>query len=192
MNDEIINLDLSESQYIMDTYISQSVRALKEAKNIQDIIKVRWKRWYNWPFDKIDEDTQWIIEGKVYTIWAYSNTWKSQLSYEYVSYFLKINKKVLYISTEVWLWDLIMYVARNYYRQDLNSILKWDFEIKQEDFNNFIPYDDVYDYETLQSVVIEHKPDIVFIDFIQCIRDEWNSEYERMTNLAENIQKLAM
>ena len=90
MNTEI---DLIKAKTIIDNIKSPLDLAYEEAIQIQEIVKIRGKRWYDWPFPGIDKYTEWIIEWKVYTIWAYSNTWKSQLAYEFVAYFLKQWKK---------------------------------------------------------------------------------------------------
>jgi predicted ATP-dependent serine protease len=177
---------------LLDNTKNQLDKAFTQAKKIQKIVKIRWKRWYDWPFKEIDKITQWIIEWKVYTIWAYSNTWKSQLSYEYASFFLKQWKKVMFVSTETSIWELVLYVSRNFYRENYFNIQNWDFKIKQDDLKNFIPFDDVFSLDDINKKIHEYKPDIVFIDFIQSIQAPWTSDYERLSNLAVWIQKTAI
>lgn len=185
-------IDLDKAKKIIDNIKSPLDIALEQAKKIQEIVKIRWKRWYNWPFKEIDFFTQGIIEGKVYTIWAYSNTWKSQLAYEYVSFFLKEGKKVMFISTETSVWDLYLYITRNLKRQSYNNVINWNFELKKEHLNWFIPFDDVFSLEEIEKKIKEYKPDLVFIDFIQSIQWPWNSDYERMTKLAVWVQRIAI
>ena len=159
-------IDLQKAKELLETTKSPLDKALEEAQKIQEIVKVRWKRWYDWPFKQIDIETQWIIEWKVYTIWAYSNTWKSQFAYEYCSFFLKQWKKVMFISTETSVGELFLYITRNIKRQSYNNIIKWDYNLKKEDLKWFIPFDDVYSISDIESKIIEYKPDIVFIDFL--------------------------
>ena len=166
--------------------------AFDKLSKIQDKVKKRWKRWIDWPFRLLDEQTQWMIEWKVYTIWAFSNTWKSQLSYEYVSYFLKKWKKVLFVSTEVWSWDLLAFIWRNYYKVNYQDILFDKYKLKKEDFKNLSLFDDTHNFERISKLVDEYKPDILVIDFIQSIDHIWTSEYEKMSKIATDLQELTI
>ena len=185
-------IDLNKGRELLDNIKTPLDKALEEAKKIQEIVKIRGRRWYNWPFKNIDKYTQWIIEWKVYTIWAYSNTWKSQLAYDFASFFLKEWKKVMFISTETSVWELYLYITRNIKRQKYYDVISWKYELKKEDLKWFIPFDDLYDIKEIEKKIIEYKPDIVFIDFIQSIQWSWNSDYERMSKLAIEIQTIAI
>lgn len=166
--------------------------AYEKAREIQSIVKLRGRRWYDWPFEMIDKLTQWIIEGKVYTIWAYSNTWKSQLAYWYASYFLLLNKKVMFISTEVGVWDLLLYIIRNLSGENYHDILRWEHMIDKDELSWFLPFDNIFDIEQVEEAVKLYKPDVVFIDFIQSIRAPGGWEYEKMSYLATQVQKIAI
>ena len=191
---------MTQTSYLESLWINTKTWKLKTSielaaeklKWIQDIVRVRWKRWFDSPFAILDKYTQWIIEWKVYTIWAFSNTWKSQLSYEYASYFLKKWKKILFISTEVWSGELLGYIARNLYRQPYYSILKWEYDINLDHFSKLHLYDNVHTFKEIEKLAEEIQPDIIFIDFIQSINHDWASEYEKTTNLAIDMQKLAI
>lgn len=191
---------MTQTSYLEDLWINTKTWKIKTSielaaeklKWIQDIVRVRWKRWFDSPFAILDKYTQWIIEWKVYTIWAFSNTWKSQLSYEYAAYFLKKWKKVLFISTEVWSGELLGYIARNLYRQPYYSILKWEYDINLDHFSKLHLYDNVHTFKEIEKLAEEIQPDIIFIDFIQSINHDWASEYEKTTNLAIDMQKLAI
>ena len=185
-------IDFEKAKELMDNIQSPLEKAYKEALRIQEIVKTRWKRGYSWPFKELDFYTQWIIEWKVYTIWAYSNTWKSQLSYEYASFFLKQWKKVMFISTETSIWELFLYISRNITRNNYKDVINWNYNLNKEILKNFIPFDYVFSLDEIQKKVHEYKPDIVFIDFIQSIQWPWSSDYERMSNLAVWIQRLAI
>ncbi len=181
--------EIEATRTILKTNIDE---AFDDLENIQKVVKERGKRWIDSPFKCIDMHTQWIIEGKVYTIWAFSNTGKSQLAYEYASYYIQQGKKVLFISTEVGKWDLLAYILRNYYRADYKKVIKWDININRDDFKNLFLYDNIHTFNGISEIVKEKQPDIVFIDYIQSIKHEWWGDYERMTNLAIDMQQLAI
>lgn len=63
---------------------------------------------------------------------------------------------------------------------------------KQEDFGNLFIFDQVFDLETMDEIIEEAKPDIVFIDFVQNIHAGGGSSYEQMSNIAKNIQRIAI
>jgi len=121
---------------------------------------------------KITDLHQGIIEGKVYTIGAYSGHGKSTLSYEYASYFVKQRKKVLYFSVEVDSGLLLSYIARNFYKVPHKSIMDRQHKINANDFDTLYIYDNVRDLETMSKIVMEEKPDYVFIDYAQGVRCE--------------------
>jgi len=168
--------------------------ALKKLTSLQVLTKKRWKLWIDWPASlrRVTEMHQWIIEWKVYTIWAYSGHGKSTLSYEYASYFVQQKKKVFYFSIEVDAWLLLSYIARNYYKKSHSSIMNWNTKIDPNHFETLYLYDNVRDLDTISKIVMEEKPDFVFIDYAQGIRCEWSSIYERTTTYALSIQALAI
>lgn len=168
--------------------------AMNKLVELQTLTKKRGKLWYDGPpsLKRLTDLHQWIIEWKVYTIWAYSGNWKSTLSYEYVSHFIKQNKKILYFSVEVGAWLLLAYIARNFYKTPLQNIMNGTRNININDFENLYLYDNVRDLWKICEIVKAEKPDIVFIDFAQWVRCEWSSIYERTTTYALNIQALAI
>ena len=168
--------------------------AMKKLLSLQTLTKKRGKLWVDGPLSlrKITELHQGIIEGKVYTIGAYSWHGKSTLSYEYAAYFVKQKKKVLYFSVEVDAGLLLSYIARNFYRVDHKEIMQWSASIDPNDFESLHLYDNVRDLETISKIVIEESPDYVFIDYAQGVRCDWSSIFERTTNYALSIQALAI
>jgi replicative DNA helicase len=58
-----------------------------------------------------------------------------------------------------------------------------------EEFMYF--YDDLYQYELIEKEILENGYDFVVIDFIQNIMLAKNEEYERLSQIALNLQKLA-
>jgi len=185
-----INLELGKE--LLQEQKSNIDIAFEKLEEIQSVYKERGRRWYDSPFPIIDKYTQGIIEGKVYTIGAFSNTWKSQLLYEYASYFLKKDKKVMFISTEVGVWDLLWYIARNFYRTNYKDVMKAKQKLEKTDFKKLSLFEDIKDVQGIRSKYEEYKPDIIIIDFIQAVSWIWGTEYEKMTNLAHEIQILAI
>lgn len=168
--------------------------AMKKLTWLQSLTKKRGKLWVDGPpsLKRITDQHQGIIEGKVYTIGAYSGHGKSTLSYEYAAYFAKEKKKVLYFSVEVDAGLLLSYVARNFYWKAHSSIMNGDYKINPNDFETLYLYDNVRDLATISNIVMEEKPDYVFIDYAQGVRCEGASIFERTTTYALAIQALAI
>ena len=87
---------------------------------------------------------------------------------------------------------MLGYIARNLYRQPYYSILKWEYDINLDHFSKLHLYDNVHTFKEIEKLAEEIQPDIIFIDFIQSINHDWASEYEKTTNLAIDMQKLAI
>lgn len=168
--------------------------AIKKLDSLQSLTTKRWRLGVDGPpsMKKITDLHQGIIEGKVYTIGAYSGHGKSTLSYEYASYFVKQKKKVLYFSIEVDSGLLLSYIARNFYKVPHKNIMNREHKINPNDFDNLYLYDTVRDLETISKIVMEEKPEYVFIDYAQWVRCEWTWIYEKTTNYAQSIQALAI
>lgn len=159
---------------------------------IQKIFSARsWMLGYPTPFKVLDKVIQWIIEGKVYTIWAYANTGKSQFSYEFVQDMLKKWKKIGYFSLEVDAGMLLSHVAKAYYKQNYKHILSWEVKVNKKDFANLFIYDNVRKFDAMQKICELEKFDVVFIDYFQAISypGQW---YEKYDNLAMDIQAMAI
>lgn len=159
---------------------------IREAYNRQGAL------WYKWPFEHIDKYTQWIIPGMVYMICAYSNVWKSALSYAYVCDLLKKWKKVIFFSLEVTRWVLMTNLVRCMYWKSYHEIMNPDFYYEMADFENLLVYDDKHKLEDIKNITKSQNPDVIFIDFVQNIEWLWMSEYENMTRCAKEIQSMAI
>ena len=70
--------------------------------------------------------------------------------------------------------------------------MNWNTKIDPNHFETLYLYDNVRDLDTISKIVMEEKPDFVFIDYAQGIRCEWSSIYERTTTYALSIQALAI
>lgn len=147
--------------------------------------------WFPTIFPLVDKYTKWQQEWKVTTLVAYSNVWKSKISYAYVNNFLKQGKKVMYLSLEVDKAMLFSNLLANYYNKHYFEVLEPSFFYKMEDFENLEIYDNLYKLEDIKNVIRAKSPDIVFIDFIQNIQTSW-TETEKMTRIAQELQQLAI
>ena len=149
-----------------------------------------WMLWDCSPYSVLDSYTMWIPKSKVITIWWYSNVWKSKFAYTYVNHFLKIGKKVLFFSLEVDRGMLFANILSQYFWTEFKNVFDLDFD--PEKFKNLIIYDDVYKMEKIQEITKASDADYVFIDFVQNVRGQGASIYEKIANIAVDIQQLAI
>jgi len=171
---------------IIQTPILWTIERYKER---QEIIKEKWKLGDDWPYMDIYSLTQWIVKSKVYTIGAFSNVGKSKFAYSHVPFFLKQWEKVLYISLEESELDMFWNIACSYYQHSLSD--QWSLKVKVSDFENLICIDNCHTLKEIQDMVALHKPDRVFIDYIQAIFEKWN-QYEKGALVAYWVQKIAI
>jgi predicted ATP-dependent serine protease len=129
--------------------------------------------------------------GRVVTIGAFSNVGKSSLTYSLLTHALKQGKKCLFVSLEVESKVVLRFVTRCY----LN---KTDSQVRSEaNCHMAVPrdllriVDDKYDFASVASAIRDFKPDFVFLDFVQNLRNGTGSEYEVMTRNASMLQELA-
>ena len=146
--------------------------------------------WYPSHYPCLDVYTSGIIPGKVYTIAAYSNVGKSRFSYWYVNHFLRQGMKVCFFSLEVDKWLLFQHLCCNMYNVYNTELI--DDMIELEDFENLYIFDDLYDMSGIEQIILDFKPDVCIIDFVQNITVKGMSWYEGMSYVARKIQELAI
>ena len=185
MSPDIVNVILDECKKALPIDWS-----FEKFYAMQDIIKRQWKLWTDWPIEEIYKHTQWVIPGKVYTIGAFSNVGKSKFAYYHTKHFLEQNKSVLFINLEVGedmcLWNIICSVEGVWY----SDIAKW-YKPNESKYSKLIIRDDLYKLEDIEECIKAYRSDIVFIDFVQNIDAPW-SDYERHSNIARTIQRIAI
>lgn len=152
--------------------------------------RMDWMLWETSPYPEIDKETSWVIPGKVYVIAWYSNTGKSKFAYTYCNHYIRKWKRVHFYSLEVDVWMVLRNLACNRYKKRFGELEMSD--INEQDFENIRIYDDKYTMDAIIENVMEMKPDIVFIDFVQNVQCPGNSEYERMSTIARDVQQLAI
>lgn len=156
-------------------------------------LKLQWKLGFDWPITQIYEKTSGVIPWKVYTIWAYSNVWKSKFAYYHIAYFLKQKKKVLIINLEVDAEHCLMNIIQAVENKSVNEMM--DFTLTDENieiYENLMIKDNLYRLEEITKCIEEVQPDIVFIDFVQNIQAQWWWAYEQNALIAKTIQRTAI
>ena len=140
----------------------------------------------------------WVPVGWVTRITAYSNTGKSKFAYFLASNLLKQWKNILFINLEVPRDVVLQSILASYSWEHLNDIRKWQGTRDIWDYLNEytdLPLkivDDKRRWFDIKKIVETNKPDVLFIDFIQNIKIDWNNIYEKMSELAVEIQSLAI
>lgn len=167
--------------------------------DLQDDIEEAIEFWdkaqgYKTGIDTIDKYTWWIVKGRTMRLSAYSNTGKSALSYSIVNSVLRQWAKVLYFSLEIPKEDLRNRLLSNYYHIpihnfDKKSSLK-DFDMSEYAGKDLFISSEFFSMSDIERITKSLKPDIVFIDYVQLIKWEWNTEYEQMNDVARRIRKL--
>lgn len=156
----------------------------------QQMKKFNWMLGYPSQYPELDKYTSWMIPWKVYTIAWYSNTGKSKYSYWYVNHFLDMWKKVVFFSLEVDKGLLFQQFCCNRYNVYQHELT--DEMIDIMDFSNLLIYDDTYNLYDIEEFIMQEKPDLCVVDFVQNIQVPWNWWYEAMAMVARKMQELAI
>lgn len=152
-----------------------------------EYIKMNWWLGMKWPYQFFDY-SQGVVRKKVYTIWAFSNTWKSKLAYNLASHFMH-GSKVLYVSIEEGIEDMFSNIVAANENIPIEELYKHDINPKM--YYNLYLSDFCRTIKEIDTLVKEQKSDIVFIDYIQGMRDKWSS-YEKNAKIALDTQRLAI
>jgi len=198
INDLVVGYSTWDS--ILETIVTESESpatnlqtALNKAKWYKDLYKDNnWKLGFPSWYDKLDEYTDWIIQWKVYMIMAYSNVGKTRFAYSLLRNIVKQKKKVHFYSLEVDTWMLFMemiWAINGWTKQEVIERLD---DINLSELDELIEiYDDIRTLEQIEQSIKNNKPDVAFIDFVQNIEQQ-GREYDKMTEIALRIQKLAI
>lgn len=153
-----------------------------------------WIAWFKTSIPTLDKFTEWLQPWTVMRLNAYSNIWKSKFSYQVCNNLLKQWKSVIYFSLEVNKKIVWLNLLANWYQEDFNNIRYWRKMIDFSDYyeNKLEIVDNIYHINDIINYTEVKKPDVIFIDFIQNIKSEWWSEYEKLSNIAIEIQQLAI
>lgn len=169
-------------------YVAPINSVIKELMRRQKVIAERWMLWVKWPLAEIDKLTEWIVEGKTYTIAAYSNVWKSKFAYYHVAHFLREWKKVLIINLEVddvtCLANVIASVEWCTIKEAMST-----HRPNEKLYKNLIIKDSITKLDDINDCVKSYNPDYVFIDYVQNIQASW-SAYEKHATIAAAVQRI--
>jgi replicative DNA helicase len=183
--------DASKKYMILELY-DEAIADLVEKQDRKD----KWLTLgYSTGFHLLDMYTEWIQKGTVMRLNAYSNVGKSKFSYQIANKLLEQKAHVLYFSLEVPKRTVIYNMIANKYKMPISDVYKMKFD--DIDFGELFRkkleiIDDKYDLSEIVQYTEMRKPDAIIIDFVQNIRSDGKSEYERMTNTAVTIQQLAI
>ena len=152
---------------------------------------------YRTGIEFLDSRCEGIQAWTVTRLNAYSGTGKSKLTYFICNNLLRDWKKVLYFSLEVQAKMVLKNLLANWYKEDFYPLMKGKIEYDFMDFydqakGNLDITDKFTNIREIEEYVKLQKPDVVFIDFVQNMSGEWASEYERMTKIAVQIQRMAI
>jgi len=161
------------------------------------ILMAQEKSWVNTWLSWLDGDIGWLRSGTVTRVSWYSNIGKSRFMYAVIANVLKQWKSVHVFTLEVPKGMVLINLAWAYNWVDTWSVEYWHQNEKLAEFNEkfkdklFIE-DDKMSLEQIESSVQKNDKDVVFIDYVQNIRSQGKDEYEKMTRIAQEIQKMAI
>lgn len=172
---------------------NQQLNVLSKFETMQKQLKQRGRLWDSWPCDELYNKCSGVIPWKVYTIWAYSNVWKSKFAYWHIAYFLKQGKKVLIVNLEVDAAHCFMNILQAVNKLNYKEVM--DYKLTDDDidfYSNLTITDDLYKLDDIVNKIESEHYDIVFIDFVQNIEWKWMWDYEKNATVAKTIQRTAI
>lgn len=172
---------------------NQQLDVLSRFEKMQKQLRQNGRLWDSWPCDILYEKCSGVIPWKVYTIWAYSNVWKSKFAYWHIAYFLRQGKKVLIINLEVDAPHCFMNILQAVNNMNYKEVM--DYQLTDDDidfYSNLTITDDLYKLDDIVKKIEEEHYDIVFIDFVQNIEWKWMWDYEKNATVAKTIQRTAI
>ncbi len=189
--DEKKAFNASKKYLITELYDSAMVDLMQKKDR-----KAEWLTLgYSTGFRLLDLYTEGVQKGTVMRLNAYSNVGKSKFSYQIANELLNQKAYVLYFSLEVPKRTVIYNLIANKYKMPISEVYQMKFD--NIDFGELFRkkleiIDDKYELSEIVQYAEIRKPDAIIIDFVQNIRSEGKSEYERMTNTAVTIQQFAI
>lgn len=147
--------------------------------------------------DFLDKHIGWLRSGTVTRVSGYSNVGKSRFMYRVMVNILKQGKSIQLFSLEVPKGVVLINLVWAFYDISTGSVEYGHQNAKLKEFydtfkNQLIIEDNKTSLEQIEASVIANNKDCVFIDYVQNITSHGKDEYERMTKIAQEIQKLAI
>ncbi len=155
------------------------------------------KSWVKTWLDFLDKHIGWLRSGTVTRVSGYSNVGKSRFMYRVMVNVLKQGKSIQLFSLEVPKGVVLINLVGAFYDISTGSVEYGHQNAKLKEFydtfkNQLLIEDNKTSLEQIEASVIANNKDCVFIDYVQNITANWKDEYERMTKIAQEIQKLAI
>jgi replicative DNA helicase len=155
------------------------------------------KSWVKTGLGFLDKHIGWLRSGTVTRVSWYSNIGKSRFMYRVIVNVLKQWKSVHLFSLEVPKWVVLINLVWAYFNMSTSSVEYWHQNAKLKDFysdfkDQLLIEDDKTSLEQIHASVLANNKDSVFIDYVQNITATGKDEYERMTKIAQDIQKMAI
>lgn len=196
-------LDRAASKKITDLYDKLQNRLEgKEESNIleeshQYIDMAREKTGVKTWLDFLDKHIWWLRTGTLTRVNGYSNVGKSRFMYRVMVNILRQGKSIHLMSLEVPKGMVLLNLVGAYYGINTNSVEQWNHNDKLQEFyekfkDKCLIEDDKISLDQIESTIIQNDKDVIFIDYVQNIRANGKDEYERMSRIAQELQKMAI
>lgn len=148
-------------------------------------------------FDFLDKHIWWLRSWTITRVNGYSNVGKSRFMYRVLVNILKQGKSIHLMSLEVPKWMVLLNLVGAYYGINTSSVEFWHHDSKLQDFyemfhDKCLIEDDKMSLEQIEASVVHNDKDVIFIDYVQNIRANGKDEYERMSKIAQELQKMAI
>lgn len=145
----------------------------------------------------LDESIGWLRSGTVTRVSGYSNIGKSRFMYRVMVNILKQGKSVHLFSLEVPKGVVLINLVWAYYDISTSSVEYWHKSKELKEFyaqfkEQLLIEDDKTSLDQIEASVVVNNKDCIFIDYVQNITANGKDEYERMTRIAQELQKMAI
>ena len=142
---------------------TQQLEVLAQFESMQKQLKKMGRLWDTWPCNELYNKCSGVIPWKVYTIWAYSNVWKSKFAYWHIAYFLRQWKKVLIVNLEVDAPHCFMNILQAVNGMNYKEVM--DYKLTEDDiafYSNLTITDNLYKLDDIVNKIESEKYRILF------------------------------
>jgi archaellum biogenesis ATPase FlaH len=170
----------------------------EELNSLYDFILTnQWKPLfgYSWGmnFRFLDEITKGIRWGKIYRIWAPSNTGKSQLVYTLINNLIAQDARIMFVTLENDIQSTLSYIISNHQKVSNDDIMggkvDWDFDYLNKNKDKLCILQDTFDLNAIFSKIIEFQPNVVILDYIGLMSIKGFTEEAKYTEYAIQVQR---
>ena len=169
------------------------VEAVTEFEETREkIIKNGGRLGMSTKYPELDELTMGgLVPGMVTVIGGFSNSGKSKFTYSIIPKLLDEGKKVAYFTLEITKDFLLanVYAAKFGRRVDelfASGLPGW------ESISNLSVYSGMFDVNSVTKEIGDKSFDVAFIDFVQLMRADGESEVQQYKNVAYGLQECAI